>query len=387
VDACLIYSAALTAYDFGPEHPLRPQRFALATSLMRAYDLLAAPRERGRGRLDVIEPVPAGEPAIRRAHDADYVESVKEASAHPEYFFPPRLGLGSADTPVFPRMHEVSALVAGATLTATREVLEGGHRRALSVAGGLHHAHRGRAAGFCVYNDCAIAIADALATHPDLRVLYIDIDAHHGDGVQEAFYAEPRVLTISVHESGEYLYPGSGWPDERGEGAGAGFAVNVPLPQGATDECFAAAFEHVVEPAARRFAPGLLVAQCGADAHHADPLTSLGLTIGGHAALGRRMLALADELCFGRLVACGGGGYGWQHVVPRCWTILAAQMADVALADVLPEPWRREARRASGVEIPFRLTEDHFAASDAERARLLDATLRTCDEVALCHHL
>lgn len=381
MDACIIYGAALAAYDLGPEHPLRPERFTLATALMRAYDLLAPPLAPGPGRLDVIEPVAATEADILRVHDADYVGSVKEASAHPEWFFPARLGLGTADTPAFPRMHEASALIAGATLTATREVLAGRHRRSLSVAGGLHHAHRRRAAGFCVYNDCAIAIADALETHPDLRVLYVDIDAHHGDGVQEAFYDEPRVLTISIHESGEYLYPGSGWPSERGVGAGTGYAVNVPLPPEATDECFEAAFEHVVEPAARAFSPGLVVAQCGADAHHADPLTSLGLTIGGYSALVRRILALADDLCGGRLVACGGGGYSWQHVVPRCWTILAAQVAGRRIAEELPESWREDAHHLSGVEVPRGLTEDGFALAATERAGLLEATLRTCEEV------
>jgi len=380
MDACLVYSPALAAYDLGEGHPLRPQRFTLAVALMEAYGMLAPPQRRGPGTLDVMEPRPANDGELALAHDRDYIGTVREASAHPERFFPPRAGLGTPDTPVFPGMHEASALVAGATVTAMRAVLSQRCGAAFSIAGGLHHAHRDRAAGFCVYNDCVVAIAGALKADPDLRVLYLDIDAHHGDGVQEAFYEDPRVLTVSLHETGERLYPGTGAADEHGTGAGAGYAANVPLPEGATDACFALAFEHVAEPLARRFAPDVVVAQCGADAHHDDPLTSMGLTVGGHDELVGRIVGLAGEVAGGRLVACGGGGYGWQHVVPRCWASAAARLAGRSLDERLPESWRELVRTTTGSEPPVGLHEDDFAAP-ADEARLLEETARTCEEV------
>jgi acetoin utilization protein AcuC len=381
MDASLVYSPAMAAYDLGPEHPLRPERFTLAVALMEAYGLLAPAGASVRGRLSVVEPVPATDAELELVHAASYIAAVREASGHPEWFLTPRWGLGTADTPVFPGMHDVSALIAGATLTAMRMVLAGPCRRAFSIAGGLHHAHRDRAAGFCVYNDCAVAIASALVSEPDLRVLYLDIDAHHGDGVQEAFYQEPRVLTVSIHETGERLYPGTGVPRERGAGRGEGFAVNVPLPEGATDACYHRVFERVVEPLTRRFAPDLIVAQCGADAHHDDPLTSLGMTVRGHDELVGRILGLAFETAHGRVVACGGGGYGWEHVVPRIWTSLAARLADHTLDERLPETWRELARTTSRVVPPATLHEDDYAVYPSTEARLMELTERACDEV------
>jgi acetoin utilization protein AcuC len=380
MDACLAYSPALAAYDLGEGHPLRPERFTLAVALMEAYGMLAPPQRRGPGMLDVVEPMAADDGELALVHDRAYIASVREASAHPERFSPPRAGLGTPDTPTFPRMHEASALVAGATITAMRSVLSHRCRSAFSIAGGLHHAHRSRAAGFCVYNDAAVAIAVALRADPELRVLYLDIDAHHGDGVQEAFYEEPRVLTVSLHETGERLYPGTGAVAERGTGAGEGFAVNLPLPEGATDACFALAFDSVAGPLARRFAPGVVVAQIGADAHHDDPLTSMGLTVTGHDGLVGRIVQLAGEAAGGRLVACGGGGYGWRDVVPRCWCLAAARLAGRSLDERLPESWRELVRATTGSEPPAGLREDDSTAP-ADEARLLEETARTCEEV------
>jgi acetoin utilization protein AcuC len=385
MDACLVYSPALAAYDLGESHPLRPERFTLAVALMQAYGMLAPPRRPGPGTLDVIEPLPATDGELALFHDRAYIDTVREASAHPEWFFPPRAGLGTPDTPVFPGMHEASALVAGATVTAMRAVSSRRYRTAFSIAGGLHHAHHDRAAGFCVYNDCAVAIADALETDPDLRVLYLDIDAHHGDGVQEAFYEDPRVLTVSLHETGERLYPGTGSAHEHGAGAGEGFAANVPLPEGATDACFAMAFQRVAEVLARRFAPDVVVAQCGADAHHDDPLTSMGLTVRGHDALVGRIMELAGDVAGGRVVACGGGGYGPLHVVPRCWVSVAARLAGRSLDERLPESWRELVRTTTGGEPPAGLHEDDHAAP-ADEGRLLEETARTCEEVLRWTH-
>lgn len=374
MNACLIFSLELAAYDLGADHPLRPERVTLAVALMEAYGLLAPPDDPGPGVLDVIEPASAADDDLLLVHDADYVAVVKELSEHPSGAFLSRKGLGSADTPVFPGMHEASALVAGSTIRAIDEVFDAAHARAFSVAGGLHHAHRDRAAGFCIYNDAAIGIAHALQRRPDMRVLYVDIDAHHGDGVQETFYADPRVLTISLHETGMALYPGTGFADERGEAAGLGFSANVPMPPYATDACYRLAFEGAVVPLAREFAPDLIVAQCGADAQHDDPLTTLGLTVGGHAWLTRSIVSLADEVCGGRLVALGGGGYGWEHVVPRAWTLAAAALADVELPEPLPEVWRERVRAVAGVEPPNGLRADTFEVGPSVEEQLLAAT-------------
>lgn len=364
MDVAFVFSPALRAYDFGPEHPLRPERVLRAVSLIGAYGLSGPD-----GPLRSIEPAPATKDDLLRVHDEGYIGDVMIISVDDEPWAP-RYGIGPGDTPGFKGMHDASALVAGATIAAVEAVTSGRFTRAFSPAGGLHHAHRHRAAGFCVYNDPAVAVAKAIARDPSLRVLYLDIDAHHGDGVQEAFYAEPRVLTLSVHEDGRYLFPGTGSWRERGAGAGAGACINVPLPPYATPACYELAFSEVIAPATREFAPDLIVAQCGADAHWSDPLTSLGMTLPGFDALHRRIVSLADEVCDGRLVACGGGGYSWEHVVPRAWTLLAAALASVTLPEELPTSWLAD---LGAVEPPASLLAD---AAPKQTTRLQEELLR-----------
>lgn len=372
----LVYDPATAAYDLGPTHPLRPERFTLAVALMDALGLLA---EDGRadpaaGRAGTLAPAPASEADLERVHDPGYVETVKRASADPAGFVP-AMGLGAGDNPVSAGVHEASLAIGGGAIAGLRAVLDGEAERTFNVAGGLHHAHRSRAAGFCVYNDPAVAIAAALARDPELRLAYVDIDAHHGDGVQEAFYREPRVLTVSVHESGMYLFPGTGFADETGEGAGAGYAINVALPPLATGECYALAAERVIAPALRAYGPHAIVAQLGADTHHDDPLTTLGLTLPGYRALVGRIVGLADELTGGKIAACGGGGYGAFSVVPRAWTCALGEMLGVEIPEELPESWREASREASGgEEPPHRLCEDAFALSSEAAERVLEAT-------------
>ncbi len=330
--AILVFDERLARYDFGPTHPLRPERVTRSIDLMREHDLL------GSGGFDVAAPEPATRKDLERVHDSAYVDAVASASTTP-FASPLGRGLGDGDTPAFAGMHEAASLVAGASITAVSAVISGAAERALSIAGGLHHAHRDRAAGFCVYNDPAVAVAWALDHRPSMRIAYIDIDAHHGDGVQEAFYEDPRVLTVSIHETGRALYPGTGFPDERGAGAGLGTALNVPLPPYASDACYRLAFDAVVAPVVRDFAPHLIVSQNGADALHHDPLTSLGLTLGGYAWLVEGISALSDEVCEGHLVALGGGGYAWESAVPKAWTLLAGSLLRRTLpADLLADP-------------------------------------------------
>lgn len=381
MDVALVFSPALGAYDFGPDHPLRPGRVLRTISLVEAYGLIAED-----GPLQVLDPTPASREDLLRVHDPGYVDDVARISLQRRPWAP-RRGIGTGDTPGFSGMHQAASLVAGATSAAMAAVTGGRFTRAFSPAGGLHHAHRDRAAGFCVYNDPAVAIAAALHRDPDLKVLYLDIDAHHGDGVQEAFYEEPRVLTISLHEDGRYLYPGTGSVRERGAGAGEGYAINVPLPPYALPRCYLLAFDEVVAPAARAFAPHVIFAQCGADAHWSDPLTSLAMTLAGFETLYGRITGLADELCAGRLVASGGGGYAWRHVVPRAWTLLASALAGVGLPDKLPDPprawWRSDADPSdSESDLPDRLREDETQGlSTRDDEDLLGDTRRVIEQL------
>ena len=370
----LAYDASLDAYGFGSSHPLRPERVALSVALMGAYGL-ASP-----SHLEPIAIGPAGREDLERVHHADYIDAVIGCSR--DGAPAPGFGIGPGDTPAFVGMHDASARIAGATSAAVVSVCDGRYRRALSPAGGLHHAHRERAAGFCVYNDVAVGIAAALAKDPTLRVAYIDIDAHHGDGVQEAFYEEPRVLTISLHEDGRYLYPGTGSYRERGSEPAPGSALNVPMPPYATDECYALALQKAVLPAVRAFGPDIIVTQNGADAHWSDPLTSLGRTVPGYESTLTTLVALADENCGGRIVACGGGGYSWLTVVPRIWTLLAGSLLDVEVPELLPTEWTEQVR-ALGGSVPGSLRDDDGPAlDDATRALVLHDTRHVLDRIA-----
>lgn len=354
----LVYSPVLDAYDLGPSHPLRPERVSLAVGLLGAHGLIAEPpasAPSSPAAFRALAPAPASHEDLLRVHDPAYIAAVERASADPEQ--PVGHGIGPGDTPAFRGMHEASALVAGASCAALDEVLSGRSVHAFAPAGGLHHAHHDRAAGFCVYNDAAVAMASAIAHDPDLRIAYIDIDAHHGDGVQEAFSAEPRVLTISLHEDGRYLYPGTGSFRERGEGPAFDTVLNVPMPPFATPACYLQAVERVVAPTVRRFGPDLIVTQNGADAHWSDPLTTLGMTIPGYEAVFAQFTALADECTGGRMVALGGGGYSWLTVVPRVWALLGASLLSVTLPDELPESWC-ERIRTLGVDVPAALRDD-----------------------------
>ena len=371
--AALIWDPALAAYDLGDAHPLNPLRLTLSVELMKAFGLL--------GPDDVIAPPPATENQLLLAHSIGYIEVVREAS---DWHFGTQMamGLGTEDNPVYPGMHDIAALTCGSTITGIETVLCGERRRTFSLAGGMHHAHRSRASGFSVYNDASVGIAVARKAHPGLKVLYIDIDAHHGDGVQDAFAGTSDVLTVSIHESGLYAFPGTGFPGESGYGPGEGFSANVPLPAYATDECFVAAFDEVVVPLAEAFAPDIVVAQLGVDAHHADPQTDLGLTIPGYRSLVRRIVDLADQVCEGRLAALGGGGYHIVEVVPLAWTWVMAYLGGVELGDEVPEVWRDHVRSSLGCEPPVSMGENDRFDSPAERAQnVLELTRRRIMEV------
>ena len=372
--AALIYRPELAAYDLGDLHPLNPLRLTLSVDLMRAYGLLAHDT--------VIVPRTATESELMLVHTAGYIEAVRAASDWGAGGLPQGMGLGTEDNPIYPGMHDIAALTCGASILGLEAVLTGRQLRTFSIAGGMHHAHRGRAAGFSVYDDSGVAIAAARSTRPDLRVLYIDIDAHHGDGVQEVFYGSDQVMTVSIHESGLYAFPGTGFPSEMGYDEGTGFAVNVPMPVNAGDECYRLAFERVVIPLARAFRPDVIVAQLGVDAHYADPQTDLGLTLPGYRSLVTTIIELAHELCEGRLAAVGGGGYHVVEVVPLAWTWVMATLLGEELADEVPEPWRDHVRSLLEDEPPRSLgANDRFDIEPEQAARALKLTRAAVNEV------
>jgi acetoin utilization protein AcuC len=304
-----------------------------------------------------VSPQSISENQMLAVHDADYIEMVKAVSRghRPDEAY--SYGLGTSDNPIFPNMHEAITRVCAATLTAVDIVASGKAKRALNIAGGLHHAHKDKASGFCVYNDLSIAIEHAVKKYK-MRIAYVDIDAHHGDGVQWLFYDRAEVMTISLHESGRYLFPGTGHTYEMGKDAGRGYSVNVPLEPYSEDDSYLEAFEAVVPTALRFFKPDLIVLQAGADMHRYDPLADLALSIQGMQKSYQRISELADELCDGRLVVTGGGGYDPYRTVPRAWAALWAALSRQDISPDIPKDWIGEWQSQSPIELPQHLFDD-----------------------------
>jgi acetoin utilization protein AcuC len=345
----VVWDPALLSYHMG-DHPLDPVRVELTMALARELGVLDRPGVR------MVTSVPASDETLTRIHRPDYLDAVRAAPFDP--FFA-GWGLNTLDNPVFEGMHEASARICGASIAAAEAVWTGEVTRAVNVAGGLHHAMASRASGFCVYNDPAVAIARLLDQGAE-RIAYVDIDVHHGDGVQAAFWDDPRVLTISLHETPLALFPGTGFPDEVGGKEAEGTAVNIALPPGTDDAGWHRAFHAIVPSVLRAYDPQLLFTQCGADSHRLDPLADLRLTVDGQRAAYVALRKLADELCDGRWVATGGGGYALVEVVPRAWTHLLAVATGDPLDPGTPTPpaWRElAAERRPGTEVPENLTD------------------------------
>jgi len=353
----VVWDEGLAAYDFGPEHPLRPERVQLTMALARTSGLLDRARLAGPDQVSGAD--------LARVHDLDYLAAVKACSSDGRAA--PGYGLGPGDTPSFAGMHEASALVCGATMAAARAVLGDGARHAFSPAGGLHHAMRDRASGFCVYNDPAVAIAWMLEQGAG-RVAYVDVDVHHGDGVEAIFAGDHRVLTVSVHESGRYLFPGTGFAHEVGEGPARGSIANLPLPPYTTDDLYLAAFDAVVPALVRAFEPEVLVTQLGCDTHYTDPLAHLGLTVRAYRQLAGRLHDLAHTVAGGRWLATGGGGYQWAAVVPRAWCGYLAEMVGAELPELLPDAYLAEASERFGADLPPETADEVVALASEHRA-------------------
>jgi acetoin utilization protein AcuC len=369
VKTALVHSEDWARFDYGPQHPLRMERLGLTWRLMQAYGLTRLPGS------TVQAPAPATEREIAVFHAPEYLEVLKAANTGAQPPGGSAFGLGPGDNPVFRGLWEAAQLVAAGSLLAADLVAGGEADRAFHFAGGLHHALPDRASGFCYVNDAVLAILRL--RERGLRVAYVDIDAHHGDGVQYAFYRDPNVLTISVHERGERLFPGTGFVHEVGEGAAAGFSVNLPLEAYTDSHVYLPAFEAVVPPLLQRFKPDVIVAQLGIDSHRTDPLTHLALDIQGFARALARIVPMAPKL-----IALGGGGYDIRNVA-RAWTAAWAVLNGVELPATLPEAFAEDVRRhdfgSLGLWDPpaEALPEDiHRAVSDYA-SRQVEAVQRT----------
>ena len=319
----LVFSKKFSHHSYGPNHPLKIERLQLTMDLISAYGLFETSEE------PWIEAKEAKEQDLLLVHSPDYLQVLKMANggkAPPEGW---KYGLGSGDNPVFPGLYDWSLLVTGATLECVRQIREENRKIAFNIGGGLHHAMESRAAGFCYLNDPAVGIAKMV--QDGLRVLYLDVDVHHGDGVEAAFYDTDQVLTISLHQHGHTLFPGTGFPEEMGRGKGRGYAVNVPFAPGTDDDLYLSVFMEVVPPLVHAYKPDVLVTQLGVDFLATDPLATMNLTVNGFAKLIEEMKSW--DL---KWVALGGGGYNIMNVA-RAWTQAWAIMNGINLPDNLPE--------------------------------------------------
>jgi acetoin utilization protein AcuC len=351
MEAALVWDPSFTFYRFRPDHPFNPKRLELTVSLIEALELV------GTEAYPIVEPRHASDDELQLAHAPEYVDAVRRlgtGAGNPREAM--RWGLGTEDTPVFPEMHEITSYVVGGTLRAAELVMSGQTKRAFNIAGGLHHAHRDRASGFCVYDDLAVAIAWMRREH-DARVLYIDYDAHHGDGVQGIFYGDPDVLTLSIHESGRYLFPGTGMVEELGEGEGYGYSLNLPLEPFTEDGSWLDLHRKIIPEVVEAFRPDVIVLQNGCDGHVLDPLTHLRATTRLYEETVRIVVEAAEAVCGGRIVATGGGGYAVWRVVPRAWTLVWGVLSGQTVPDAIPRAWAERWQGESPDLLPDRLRD------------------------------
>ena len=328
-----LYSEEFETFTYSPTHPLKPIRFRLMYELAKAYGLFQLPHAR------LIEPEPCTEEDLATVHSVEYVDAVRCGAACVPEWMMQGFGLGTAENPIFPRIFSGQLIAVGASLQAAKLVHDGEYDLAFNIAGGQHHAFKNRASGFCYFNDVAVAIWYLL--NQGCRVAYIDIDAHHGDGVQEMFYRTDRVLNISIHESGQYLFPWTGFEREQGLGSGEGYTINIPLLPYSDDDVFCCAFDSLVPELLELFKPDVLVTQLGVDTHGTDPLTTFGVSTHGFG----RVIEALKALSPGKWVALGGGGYDVLHV-PRAWTLAWAIMNGVEIPNALPDAYQRFAQQA-----------------------------------------
>ncbi len=339
-----VFSDQLLSYKFSNHHPFNPLRFQMTYELLKDTGVLSDDQ--------IVKPRKATDEEILLVHNEDYLKAIKKAGLGqlPESQRS-SFGLDTDDTPIFKDMHEASAWLVGATLTATEQVFEGKTKKALSLGGGLHHGFRGRASGFCIYNDSSIAI-EYMKQKYNARVLYIDTDAHHGDGVQWAFYDDPDVCTFSIHETGRYLFPGTGNVSEKGAGKGYGYSFNLPVDAFTEDDSWIPILEEAIDEIVKFFKPDIIISQNGVDAHYWDPLTHLSLTMKSYRKIPELVNRAADRYTEGRWIAVGGGGYDIWRVVPRAWSLIWAEINGIELQGTLPEAWLTKWQEKAPVDLP-----------------------------------
>ncbi|MGL4523097.1 MAG: acetoin utilization protein AcuC [Bacilli bacterium] len=344
--AAFIYSERLLDYKFSDDHPFNQKRIAYTFDLLQSLGAFE--------NAIILPPRQATIAEICSVHSEEYVQGIVQASSGElKKSAAQKIGIGTDDTPIFNDMHNATSWLVGGTLRAVEAIFEDGYSHACHIGGGLHHGFRSHASGFCIYNDSAIAIQQMIQRY-GVKVLYVDTDAHHGDGVQSIFYDSPNVCTLSLHETGRYLFPGTGFVEERGVGKGYGYSFNIPLDAFTEDDSFIYAYESALYEIVQWFKPDIIVSQNGADAHHWDPLTHLSCSMRLYENIPQVVHKLAHEYCNGRWLAVGGGGYSIENVVPRAWSLLWLEMSNQKhlLQQHLPDEWLHAMEHSTGKQ-PF----------------------------------
>ncbi|WP_080840327.1 acetoin utilization protein AcuC [Cohnella massiliensis] len=387
-----IDNASSGRYRFREDHPFHPVRLKLTERLLKACGALEA------RQIAVPQPPADWEAALAWIHRADYIEAVRRLSgtspAVEAVELAAKYGLElDGDTPYFPGVHEAAQAVVHGTIAAAEAVMSGAAPHALHLGGGLHHAFPDRGAGFCVYNDVAAAIAWIRRKY-DAKVLYIDTDVHHGDGVQWCFYTDPDVFTLSIHETGKYLFPGTGFAHERGTQSGYGACLNVPVEPYTEDDSWLDSFGAAIEKAVRAFKPDVIVSQHGCDAHAFDPLSHVHCSMRIYREMPKRIHRLAHEWTDGRWIALGGGGYDHYRVVPRAWGLLWLEMTGHPLLEAidaapggapLPASWLPARQDGVPEGMPASWLDDASAWTPMPRRAEIAAKNREVLELALQH--
>lgn len=388
-NAVFVHHPESAAYHFGDEHPFNPIRLALSTDLLVAAGALQ--------RNEMIAPsCSADNELLTLVHRPDYVEAVERLSSDrplaADCTSAGKYGLDTEDTPYFPGMHQAAAAIVAGSVEAADQVMSGKALHAYHMAGGLHHAFPDRGSGFCVYNDAAVAIR-YISQHYGARVLYIDTDVHHGDGVQWTFYDDPSVCTYSIHETGKFLFPGTGFVQEKGMDAGFGTCFNVPLEPYTEDDSWLECFQATIEKVAAAFKPDIIISQHGCDAHAYDPLSHIHCSMRIYSEMPAIIHHLAHRYTNGRWVALGGGGYDLWRVVPRAWSLVWLTMADHPIAAALmensgrnvplPEQWLKKWSKDSPVPLPEWWLDDLTHIPPIPRRKEIEDKNRAIHQVAV----
>ncbi len=370
----VVYSPEYSKYNLGPGHPFDPLRVEMVIDLLKELGVFR----------EFVQPNPVSVEKLLSIHDKNYVTAIEELSSGDNSIDAESFGLGSVDNPVVSGMAEAARIQVGGTLLGAKLLIENKAKKVLQMGGGFHHAHNSLASGFCLYNDLALAIKEM--TNAGWHVVYLDLDVHHGDGVQEIFYTDDKVMTISFHESGEYLFPGSGWLHELGQSMGRSLKLNIPLEPFTEGDSYFEVMNRILETALSWFKPDAIIVQAGADAHFSDPLADLLLTTHDFENIYKRVLELINLKSNGKALFTLGGGYSIT-AAPRIWTILYLLIFNESPPQKLPEIWRKKWSKKTGKEIPETLHDSLPAFEAVARKNEIvkhnnETALRLLDAVA-----